>query len=339
MHHDLIPTSTTRNVPVGRLLRLSALAGAAALAACSTTATVPADLVRARDTVQQASNDPNVLTYGALELKKATDALNRANTLSAQGDSVEAVGSAAYVALRHAQAAQAIASSKGNEDAIKASQIERERARADTSAADAARARADTAAAQQQADVSRMRAGMARADANEATQQAQAAKTQAAEATAQAASANSQAAIATAQAGDLQRQLSDLRAQSTERGMLVTLGDVLFAFGRADILPSAQESMRKLASWLQEHPERSVLIEGFTDSIGSQTANLTLSQRRAEAVASALAGQGIAASRIRAQGYGETHPVADNGTDSNRAMNRRVEVYISNDAQPVRSRS
>ena len=318
--------------PIARIVGLSVVATAAALAACSTTPTVPPELVRARSSVQQAGADPKVLTYGSLELKKATDALDRANILSAQGESVANVASSAYVAQRHAEAAQAIANSQANEDAIKASQIERERVRADTSAAVADKARAEAAVSQQQADLSRMRAGIARADANEATQQARTAQ-------AEAAAANLQAVAAGAQAEALARQLSELQAQPTDRGMLVTLGDVLFEFGRSDIRPGANEALSKLAGWLQQHPERSVLIEGFTDSVGAETANVQLSKRRADAVASALAGFGIATSRIRATGYGERYPVASNSSDSNRAMNRRVEVYISNNEQPVRSRS
>jgi outer membrane protein OmpA-like peptidoglycan-associated protein len=314
-----------------RTLGATLLAAAAALAACATTATVPPELVRARSTVQQAGADPNVLSYGALELKKATDALDRANTLSAKGENLADVSSAAYVALRHAEAAQAIARSKANEDAIKASQVERERVRADASAAEADKARAEAAAAQQQADLSRMRASIARADAQEATQQARTAR-------ADAALASAQVAATTAQNEALQRQLSELQAQPTDRGMLVTLGDVLFEFGRADVKPGAQEALRRLAGWLQQHPERRVLIEGFTDSVGAAGANLQLSMRRAESVAAQLAALGIGADRLRAVGYGEGYPVAENSTDSNRAMNRRVEVYISNNDQPVRSR-
>lgn len=314
-----------RQRPVHRLLASGLLAATAVLAACSTTPTVPPELVRARSAVQQAGADPQVLSYGALELKKATDALERANRLSAQGEGVGVVSSSAYVALRHAEAAQAIAKSKTNEDAIKASQTERERVRAEMNAVQAEKARAEAAAAQQQADLSRMRASMARADADAATQQARAAQ--------------AQAAVASAQADALARQLSELQAQQTDRGMLVTLGDVLFEFGKAEIKPGAQEALRKLATWLQQHPERSVLIEGFTDSVGAESANLQLSVRRAESVANALAGYGIAAGRIRAVGYGEGYPVAANSNDSNRAMNRRVEVYISNNGDPVRSRS
>ena len=133
-------------------------------------------------------------------------------------------------------------------------------------------------------------------------------------------------------------QLTELQAKQTDRGMLVTLGDVLFEFGRADIKPGSQGALRKLADYLQQHTDRRVLIEGYTDSVGSDAANLALSQRRAESVAAALGAMGVATSRISTRGYGESYPVADNGTETNRALNRRVEVYISDNDQPVRAR-
>jgi outer membrane protein OmpA-like peptidoglycan-associated protein len=120
--------------------------------------------------------------------------------------------------------------------------------------------------------------------------------------------------------------------------MLVTLGDVLFEFGRAEIKPAAQNAIGKLANYLNQHPDRRVLIEGFTDSVGSDQANLTLSQRRSQAVADALRAHGVDPARVATRGYGEAYPVASNSSTSDRAMNRRVEVYISNDNQPVRAR-
>ncbi|HEV6967639.1 OmpA family protein, partial [Roseateles sp.] len=154
-----------------------------------------------------------------------------------------------------------------------------------------------------------------------------------------AAVAQADAASAQAQAAALQRELNDMQARQTDRGMLVTLGDVLFEFGRAEIKPNAQGAIAKLAHFLNEHPDRRVLIEGFTDSVGSDAANLALSQRRSQAVADALRAQGVDPTRIATRGYGEQYPVASNASTSDRAMNRRVEVYISNDNQPVRARS
>ena len=136
----------------------------------------------------------------------------------------------------------------------------------------------------------------------------------------------------------LKQQLADLQAQQTERGMLVTLGDVLFEFNRAEIKPGAQASLRKLADFLAQHPSRQILIEGHTDSVGSAAANNLLSRRRADAVDTALMSMGLANSRTTPIGYGEDYPIADNATDTNRALNRRVEVYIAENDQPVKQR-
>ena len=129
-----------------------------------------------------------------------------------------------------------------------------------------------------------------------------------------------------------------LNAKPSDRGQVVTFGDLLFDLNRAELKPAAYNNVRNLADFLRQNPERKVLIEGFTDSTGSDTYNLTLSQARADSVRRALAQQGIDMSRIRTQGFGKAYPVADNATSASRAMNRRVEITISNDDQQVRSR-
>lgn len=289
---------------------LTALAAAALLAACASAPTVTPALQQARSTVRSAEADPGALKYASLEVKKAADSLRRAEELSAKRESPADIDSAAYIAATQARTAMALAKAQTDEDAIKAAEAERERARAD-----AAAARANTAQAQ---------AANASADANAARAQASAAQADAAQAQAQAAA--------------LQKELADLQARQTDRGMLVTLGDVLFEFGRAEIKPAAQNAIGKLANYLNQHPDRRVLIEGFTDSVGSDQANLTLSQRRSQAVAAALSAHGVDPSRVATRGYGEAYPVASNNSSTDRAMNRRVEVYISNDNQPVRAR-
>lgn len=317
---------------------LSAIAAAVVLAACATTATPPAELVSAREVVRSAELDPNVLTYAQLELKRATDALQRANELNARGERLSDIASAAYVAEQHAQAALAIARAKGNEEAIKRAETDRERARADARAAEADRAREQAARARADAEAARSQASSAQAQASAAQIAASDAEARAAAAREQAAREAAAAAAAQEQASRLQRELVVLQAQQTDRGMLVTLGDVLFEFGRAELKPNAATELRKLANYLKEHPERKILVEGHTDSVGSDAANVALSQRRADAVARELAAMGVGADRIAVRGYGESYPVADNRTDTNRALNRRVEVYVSNDSSPVRAR-
>ena len=132
---------------------------------------------------------------------------------------------------------------------------------------------------------------------------------------------------------------NELNAKQTDRGTLVTFGDVLFDFNKAELKSSAYPNVTKLAQFLQENQERKVIVEGYTDSVGSQSYNQSLSERRANAVRMALVRAGVDQSRIVAQGYGKEYPVADNSSNSGRAQNRRVEVTISNDNQPVVPRS
>ncbi len=153
---------------------------------------------------------------------------------------------------------------------------------------------------------------------------------------------NSAAARAQAllEARDAQiRQLQSLNAKQTERGTLVTFGDVLFDFDRADLKSNSRDSITTLANYLIKNPDRKVIVEGYTDSKGSASYNQGLSERRANAVKNALVRAGVDPSRIVAQGYGKEYPVASNATNSGRAQNRRVEVTISNDNQPVAPRS
>ncbi|MFT3859562.1 MAG: OmpA family protein [Aquabacterium sp.] len=154
------------------------------------------------------------------------------------------------------------------------------------------------------------------------TQEAQNAKM-----SAQAANAN--AAQANARADALEQELKSLQGKQTKRGMVVVLQDVLFDVGKSDLKPGAKSRLEKLNTVMQNHPERKLMIEGFTDSTGSDESNQTLSEQRAQAVKDALVGMGVAADRIDAKGYGEARPVASNKTAAGRQQNRRVEVVFS----------
>ncbi|WXL24867.1 OmpA family protein [Ectopseudomonas mendocina] len=153
--------------------------------------------------------------------------------------------------------------------------------------------------------------------------------------------AGDQRARALLEARDAQiRQLQNsLNAKQTERGTLVTFGDVLFATNKSELKAGGLANINKLAQFLQENPDRKVIVEGYTDSTGSDAYNQTLSERRATSVQVALIKMGVSPSRIVTQGYGKQYPVADNSSVSGRAMNRRVEVTISNDNKPVAPRS
>ena len=120
--------------------------------------------------------------------------------------------------------------------------------------------------------------------------------------------------------------------------MIITIGDVLFATGQATLTDAGMNNLRKLAEVLAANPERTVLVEGFTDSVGATAYNQQLSERRAGAVRSALLGMGVAPERVAMRGYGEAYPVAANDTAGNRQLNRRVEIVLSNDGNAIPAR-
>ncbi len=316
---------------------LTLLMAALVTAGCASVSTPPPALVEARNNVNAAASDPDVLANAPLELRKANDALARADQALAKGEAVD-VNHHAYLATQRARTARAAGSAKASEDLIKTAQVERERVRADARERDAQRARSSAVVARADARDARADADVQRAQNAAAQQQAANANDQAATAQAQAASAQTQAATAEARAAGLARQLAVLEALKTERGMVITLGDVLFEFNRAEVKASAQARMAQLADFLRQYPDRRVSIEGHTDSVGSAAYNAELSQRRAEAIRGQLIGLGIAPERISSVGYGKDFPVAANDTDTNRAINRRVEVVISEPGQIVLSR-
>ncbi len=128
----------------------------------------------------------------------------------------------------------------------------------------------------------------------------------------------------------LEAELAALQAKKTDRGMVLTLGDLLFTTGRADLKAGGISNLDRLVTFLDQAPDRSVRIEGHTDNRGSESLNAVLSQRRADSVADYLTGRGINSSRVTAVGEGYAVPIADNNTEAGRQANRRVEVIIQN---------
>src|SRR5262249_24189292 len=127
----------------------------------------------------------------------------------------------------------------------------------------------------------------------------------------------------------LEAELRELAATRSDRGMVVTLNDVLFDTGSANLRPGGRRVIARLAPFLREYPERTLAIEVFTDSVASPSYNQTLSERRAAAVGVALMEEGIDGSRVYVRGYGDAFPVASNDTLDGRQRNRRVEIVIS----------
>lgn len=153
----------------------------------------------------------------------------------------------------------------------------------------------------------------------------------------QARAATAQAQSAEDRARSLERELADLKGKKTDRGVVVTLGDVLFETGRATLKPGAYAVVDRLATVLKEDPQRKVMIEGHTDSVGSNEYNQGLSERRAASVQAALFERGVDASQISTVGKGETTPVASNDSPVGRQQNRRVELVFPDDRSKVAS--
>jgi outer membrane protein OmpA-like peptidoglycan-associated protein len=148
----------------------------------------------------------------------------------------------------------------------------------------------------------------------------------------EAAQAKAQAAATQSELANARQELMDLQAKQTDRGLVMTLSDVLFDTGRATLKPGANRDMERLAQALRDNQNTRVKIEGYTDSVGSESYNQALSERRAEAVAEALRARGVPPTRYEVEGLGKDFPVASNATPEGRQQNRRVEIVFSDDS-------
>ena len=146
-----------------------------------------------------------------------------------------------------------------------------------------------------------------------------------------------QAREANLRATTLEQELADLKAKKTDRGLVLTLGDVLFDTGKATLKPGAYATIERLATALKDVPSRKVMIEGHTDSVGSNEYNEVLSQNRAQSVQSALMERGVQSNQITTLGKGESTPVASNDDAGGRQQNRRVELIFQEDPSRVAS--
>jgi outer membrane protein OmpA-like peptidoglycan-associated protein len=192
---------------------------------------------------------------------------------------------------------------------------------------DTARALAQTKFAEEERTALNQQSEKARLDAR--TREADLAKSDAVTALAESEHQKDVATSARSEASELQRQLEILQARPTDRGLVLTLGDTLFATGKSELKSGAAANLDRLTAFMTEYPQRTAAIEGFTDSMGSDEYNQDLSQRRADSVKGYLVRQGVDTSRLTSAGRGENSPVADNESAAGRQQNRRVEVVIS----------
>jgi outer membrane protein OmpA-like peptidoglycan-associated protein len=230
----------------------------------------------------------------------------------AQQDSVRS--NAQRDAAERARTEQALAESRQN--------IARSDAQRDS-------AQAQTARTQQALDESRQDTVRSDAATAAALAQAERSQQQAGRADIAAADANRRSDASAARVSSLEAQLSELNARPSPRGMIVTLGDVLFASGAAHIVPGVANNLEQLAAFMRSNPEQAASIEGYTDSVGNSSFNYALSQMRADAVRSRLIDLGVNEDRLTTRAFGPERPVASNDTETGRQMNRRVEIVFS----------
>jgi outer membrane protein OmpA-like peptidoglycan-associated protein len=275
------------------------------MAGCETAPETSGVLDEARGAVSTAEADPNVTKYAPTELDRARKLLvNAEGAAKEKGAKDKTTAHYAYLATQMARISQQRAQEQVATARVKAGETERQKIL--------------LTARESEAD-------QAKAQAQQAVSQAQ----------------NAQAQIQQAQAESqrLAAQLENMQASQTPRGIVLTLDDVLFDTGKAQLKTGATRSIDQIAAFLKENPDRRVQVEGFTDSQGPDEYNLELSQSRADSVAMAIIQRGVDAQRVRALGYGEGYPVASNASAGSRQLNRRVEIIVSNDKSeiPVRA--
>jgi outer membrane protein OmpA-like peptidoglycan-associated protein len=284
-----------------RTLPFAVLAVTAALAACATVPERNTTLDQAHGRFTTAQADPQVARLAPEEMQRASEALRAADSAWTEKDSTATVDHLAYLATQRLTIAQETASGRASQSVTAGAAAERDKMR--------------LALRTQEADVAQQKLiASQRSDAQKTTALAyEKARTEQSE----------------ARVADLESELQTLNARKTDRGMVVTLGDVLFDSGQSRLLPGGASNMAKLADLFKRYPQRTATIEGYTDSVGTDSANMLLSEQRASSVMTALVNQGVPADRLSTRAHGSQMPVADNGTASGRQMNRRVEVVFA----------
>jgi len=278
---------------------------------------VPLDMYEARNAVDIARSKGAEM-YAPEIFSKATSSLQMAeNSLAAKEDKSKIITNARQT-IQFAEDSRALSAERQE-----AERIQKEKDAAAAKAKADAEAQA-TAEAQRQAELTAAKEAQMKAEA-EAKQAAEKARAEAAKEEAE----RAKAATAALRAQLLQQLNSVLRTTDSPRGLVVNMADVLFDFGKYNLKTDAQIKLAKLAGIIQAHPGLHLAIEGHTDNIGSDEANMKLSEQRADAVRDFLVQQGLAQEAVSAIGLGKAEPVADNSTNEGRQKNRRVEIVVS----------
>lgn len=264
------------------------------LSACATGPDRPQGAAEVRSKLIALQNEPELANRARVEIRAAEEAVSLAEQ-PLSGSDAELAEHRVYLADQKVEIARARATARYAESERPRLAQERDDAR--------------LAARTREADQARLDAERARSE--------------------QAVSASD----AEREARELQRQIDVLEAESTERGIVLTLGDVLFATNSVELQAGAGQNLDHLVNFLRQYPERTVVIEGHTDSTGTSDYNRGLSLQRADSVRTYLAGRGIANNRLATAGVGQDRPIADNSTAAGRQQNRRVEIIIAHEVR------
>jgi outer membrane protein OmpA-like peptidoglycan-associated protein len=302
---------------------------------------VPLDLLEARNAVVIAKA-AGAQQYAPDSLTKAEDMLQRAEDYYQRKQGRTPIGTAARGATQMAEDARVLTLRRKEQAKIDADRRAHEAAQAQAEANAAAAQQQAAQAQQQSAEDAQRRAEAEQAQAAAQQQQAAALAAQQ-QAQAAAAAAQQQAQLADQQRQEAIQQKEAMRARllaqlnqvlqtrDTAKGLIVSMPDVLFAFNKYELKPEARERLAKISGIVLAYPDLKLQIMGYTDSIGSDEYNQTLSDKRAEAVRDFLVSNGVSMNSVTAQGMGKADPVADNSTAQGRQLNRRVEMIVSGD--------
>ncbi|MEO8010934.1 MAG: OmpA family protein [Dokdonella sp.] len=283
------------------IMRVSPLLAASLLVACASAPKgPPPEIVRLQDQLSRLRADPRIANNAVDEISRADAAVS---LLARESRTLKEpmFRHGIYIADRLVQTAEASGLARYAEVRGTELGVERDRLLVDVRTQEADSARRVATAAIAAANSERRSADVARADLQSARIELE----------------------------TMRSKLTELETRQTERGLVVTLGDVLFEIDRAELKPGAARSLDQLAMALRDDPNATVAVEGHTDSTGARDYNIDLSARRAESVRSYLVRNGANAATITSRGLGPDYPVASNGTDAGRQQNRRVEVIVN----------
>jgi outer membrane protein OmpA-like peptidoglycan-associated protein len=292
---------------------------------------VPLEVEEARNAVQIAKNS-GAQQYAPDTLSKAQQSLSNAEAMLKKGDKKVIVQNSRDAVQNAAEAVQMTMQRKEEEaQAQERAAAAQRTAEAQAQAQAASAQQQQEAAARQQAELQKQQAQLEAQRDAQARAQAEARSQQDAQAAAQAQQAAAQSELEKQQlrAALLQQFNRILPTTDTPRGLKANLADVLFATGKYELQPTAREALAKFSGIVVAHPGLKLQVEGYTDTVGGDTYNQTLSENRANSVRAYLINQGIEPTAITAIGYGKSNPAANNDTAAGRQQNRRVEIIIS----------